>query len=207
MQKGSFTPLHPKQNHEKPGIQGLLNPAQVATLPWSKCYADAPRRSLLLARLYHKSLCSKVGDFDTSLWAVHCMSILLAKVAAAYIPQTGNIEIVLLREIKGQMHLPVHASSRNCWLLWADKSQGAHGSLPVTSCNDLMLPKSWNKFMAPGSSCTSSDWNVFRDKASDGRRVPSSVCCSTECGVEKDVCGRCSRSRANARSMFYTKHR
>ena len=101
------------------------------------------------------------------------------------------------------MHLPVDASSRNCWLLRADKSQGAHSSLPVASCNYLMAPRSWSEFMTPHSCCTSSDWKVFANKGSDGRiRGPSSVCCSTEYGLEKDVCG-CSRSRANARSTFY----
>ena len=181
-------------------------PAQVATLSWRQmlcwCSTEKPSSSKAVSQ---KSVFKSWGFWHKPMSCTLHVSILLAKVAAAYTPQTGNIEIVLLREIKGQMHLHVHASSRNCWLLRADKSQGAHGSLPVTSCNYLMLPKSWNKFMAPRSSCTSSDWNVFRDKASDGRRVPSSVCCSTECGVEKDVCGRCSRSRANARSIFYNK--
>ena len=75
--KGKLHSSTSKTEPWKPIIQGLLTRHKlryVATLPEKKCYADAPRRSLLLARLYHKSLCSKVGDFDTSLWAVHCMS-------------------------------------------------------------------------------------------------------------------------------------
>ena len=139
MHNGSCTPLHPKQNHEKPVIQGLLSQHKLrygATLPRRKtfCSKEKPSSSKAISAISQESVFNSWRFWHKPLSCTLHVSSLLAKVAAGYTPQTGNIDIALLSDIKGQTHLPVHASSRNYWLLRADKSQGGRGSPPVASC-------------------------------------------------------------------------